>query len=239
MQAKTVDVSRSLTWFACGWRLFTRSPGMWILFGLVSMLFWFLFAFTPVLGPLVVALLTPVFGGGLLHAAREAQAGRALEFAHLFLGFRGSGRLDRLLTLGGVLLAGLVLSAVVFFAFMGGSIIAFMHAGGGWPESLMAFGAGMGLGMLVVLLVELIVAMALVYAVPLVMFRGVAAGEAMRSSFSACLRNVLPLTVFGVIYFFLALLASLPLMLGWLVFLPVSIGMLFCSYQDFYGREEG
>jgi uncharacterized membrane protein len=234
MQAKTVDVGRSLTWFACGWRIFATSPGLWILFALVLALFWFLFALVPLIGPLAVALLTPVLGGGLLHAAREAQAGRPLEFGHLFLGFRESGRLNGLLALGGVSLAGAVLSGLVLFAFMGGSMMAAMHSGGLSPERLVWAGTGMGLGMLIVLLIELAVAMALVYAVPLVMFRALAPGEAMRSSFEACLRNFLALTVFGVIYFFLALLASLPLMLGWLVLLPVSVGMLYCSYLDLY-----
>ena len=66
------------------------------------------------------------------------------------------------------------------------------------------------------------------------MFRGVPAGQAMGSSLRANLRNVLPLLVFGVIYLFIAVLATLPLLLGWIVLLPVSAGMLYLSYKDLY-----
>ena len=56
----------------------------------------------------------------------------------------------------------------------------------------------------------------------------------MGSSLRANLRNILPLLVSGVLYLFVAVLATLPLLLGWIVLLPVSVGMLYRSYKDLY-----
>ncbi len=234
MQARTVDVARGLAWFTCGWRVFMHSPGLWIALGLALFILWAVLALVPLLGPLVSALVTPVLGGGLLYAAREADSGRALDIAYLVQGFKERDRLNGLLALGAVALAAVAVSAIIFFVLVGGSMMAMMAAGGAHPKHLAPFGMGVGLASLGNLAIELLVAMALVYAVPLVMFQGIPAGEAMRSSFFACLHNFLALLVFGVIYFFIALLASIPFLLGWIVLLPASVGMLYCSYKDLY-----
>ncbi|MEK7797074.1 MAG: hypothetical protein AAB315_06440, partial [Pseudomonadota bacterium] len=105
---------------------------------------------------------------------------------------------------------------------------------GGQREMMGGAIAGMLLALPVVLGVQLLVALALIYAVPLVMFRGVPASQAMGSSLRANLRNILPLLVSGVLYLFVAVLATLPLLLGWLVLLPVSAGTLYRSYKDLY-----
>ncbi len=230
MEARTADVSRGVAWFTGGWRLFMKNPGVWVVLGVIFIATLFVLALIPLLGQLLMALFAPVLSAGLLHAAREADADRALEIPHVLQGFREKEKLTPLLSLGGVALAGLILSIALAFAIGGASMVAMMagrhEMGGGAAGVLVALAA--------VLLVQLIVAMALVYAVPLVMFRGIPATVALGSSFRACLRNFLPLTVFGVIYFFVAVAATLPIFLGWIVLLPASAGMLYLSYKDLY-----
>jgi uncharacterized membrane protein len=58
--------------------------------------------------------------------------------------------------------------------------------------------------------------------------------EAMKLSFNVCMRNILPFLVYGVIVFVLAIAASIPLGLGWLVLFPVLIGTHFTSYVDLF-----
>jgi len=94
--------------------------------------------------------------------------------------------------------------------------------------------AGFWLRLLIVLAPQLIVAMVLAYAVPLVMFRDAAVGAALGSSLEASVRNILPLLVFGLVYFAAAVLVSIPFGLGWLLLLPASVGMLYSSYRDLY-----
>lgn len=233
MEAKTVDVSRGIAWFAGGWRLFMKRPGSWSVLGMITLVIMGVLSVVPLLGMLALSLAAPVLGAGLLYAAREADEGRSPDVRHLFQGFRDKDKLTPLLALGGIALAGLIASLALAFLLAGGSMATMMMSGDRHPLATGALG-GFALAGLVMLVVELVVAMAIVYAVPLVMFRGVPAGAAMRSSLNANLRNILPLLVFGAVYLFVAILASLPLMLGWIVLLPVSAGMVYLSYKDLY-----
>ena len=232
MEAKTVDVSRGIVWFSGGWRIFMKNPGLWVVLGVIMLAIVVVLSIIPILGVLALSLIMPVLTAGLLYAAREADEGRALDVLHLFQGFRERDKLTPLLSLGGIVLAGFVLAVAVAFLIGGASMVTFMM--GANPEMMRGAAAGMLVALLAGLAVQLVVVLALVYAVPLVMFRGVPAGQAMGSSLRANLRNVLPLLVFGVIYLFIAVLATLPLLLGWIVLLPVSAGMLYLSYKDLY-----
>jgi hypothetical protein len=232
MEAKAVDVGRSLSWFSCGWRVFMKNPGIWVVLGIVFLVIFVVLSFIPVLGAFAATLLAPVLGAGLLQAARESDEGREPDVGTLFQGFKDKTKLTPLLSLGGVALGGMLVSMAIIFAVVGGRMLAAMQAGGKLPA------AGMDtsflLALLIILAVQLLVAMALAYAVPLVMFRGAAVGAALRSSVNACLRNILPLFVFGVAYFVVAIVATIPFGLGWPVLLPWSVGMIYCSYKDLY-----
>lgn len=233
MEAKTVDVSRGVAWFAGGWGLFMKSPGAWIVLGIMTLAIMVVLSLIPFLGMLALSLISPVLGAGLMYAAREADAGRALDVLYLFQGFRERDKLTPLLSLGAVALVGLTIALAVAFLLVGGSMVTMMMSGDRHALTAGAMGGFMLAG-LVILVVELAVAMAVVYAIPLVMFQGVPAGAALRSSLNANLRNLLPLLVFGMIYLFVAVLATLPLMLGWIVLLPVSIATVYLSYKDLY-----
>jgi len=76
--------------------------------------------------------------------------------------------------------------------------------------------------------------MAIWFAAPLVVFHNQGPGEAMKNSFTACLRNVLPFLVYSVIALLLAFIASIPLGLGWLVLGPVMAASLYTGYRDIF-----
>ena len=56
----------------------------------------------------------------------------------------------------------------------------------------------------------------------------------MKASFVACLKNILPFFVYSVIATLLALVASIPMGLGWLVLGPVMAASLYTSYRDIF-----
>jgi uncharacterized membrane protein len=60
---------------------------------------------------------------------------------------------------------------------------------------------------------------------------------AVKASFSACFKNLLPLLVFGVVYAVLAIIAVIPLGLGLLLLIPVSLCAGYCSYKDIFGDQ--
>lgn len=229
MQARQVQIRKGVDWIGCGWRLFARQPGMWIVLTVLLLVLLLLLAFVP-FGGFLVTLLAPVLAGGMLYGAAELKAGRRLEVKHLIEGFRDPEKRVPLVVLGAVALAASVLSAIVFAAVAGGSAVVPEPGGSAAlqlsPRLLMA--------LLLALSVQLIAVALLYFAVPLVMLRAAPPVEAMQASVRGCLRNILPLLVFSLIYTVLAVVASVPLGLGWLVLLPWSVGMLYCSYEDIF-----
>ncbi|HEY8887312.1 MAG TPA: hypothetical protein VIM35_02405, partial [Gallionella sp.] len=53
-------------------------------------------------------------------------------------------------------------------------------------------------------------------------------------SLRAFLYNALPMLLYGITFMMLAILASLPMMLGWLVLLPLVFTTLYASYSDIF-----
>ena len=58
------------TWVVQGWRLFARSPVMWIVAVLLLCIMQFALLLIPLLGAVIVHVLNPVFAGGLALACR-------------------------------------------------------------------------------------------------------------------------------------------------------------------------
>jgi uncharacterized membrane protein len=56
----------------------------------------------------------------------------------------------------------------------------------------------------------------------------------MRESFFACLKNILPFLVYGIVGLVLFFVSAIPLLLGWLVFGPVMTATLYTSYRDVF-----
>jgi uncharacterized membrane protein len=56
----------------------------------------------------------------------------------------------------------------------------------------------------------------------------------MKASFTGCLRNILPFLLYSVVLFVLSIVASVPLLLGWLVLGPVFAASVYTSYRDIY-----
>ena len=76
--------------------------------------------------------------------------------------------------------------------------------------------------------------MAIWFAPALVVFRGVEPVAAMKLSFAGCMKNVIPFLVYSVIGLLLAIVASIPLGLGWFVLGPMTIASVYTSYCDIY-----
>ena len=76
--------------------------------------------------------------------------------------------------------------------------------------------------------------MALWFAPMLVLFNGMPPIEACKASFNACLKNILPFLLLGLIVFVLSFFAALPVGLGFLVLIPVLAGTAYAAYQDVF-----
>lgn len=221
------------TWIADGWRFFMKAPGVWIAIVLVFAVIMIVLNFIPFIGPLALAVLTPVLGGGLMLGCRALDEGKELEFAHLFAGFRTP--LGSLATLGAIYL-GLAFAIGLIVAVITGASMFAMMSGGGAHNPAMVTGAigGMLLAVLIGLALFVPVAMLMWFAPALVALNGIAPVEALKASWRGCLKNMVPFLIYGLALLVLAVLASLPIMLGWLVLGPVALASIYASYRDIY-----
>lgn len=250
MHVNRVDAGRGLAWYGLGWQIFRASPGIWIGLVLVWALVSLLASMVPVVGLLVISLLAPALMGGLLYAAREAAEERPIHIRQLFVALTDRRYRKPIFTLGAFsMVVSVIATLIVVLAVanvlgetigsaLGEAMVgaATIPPGGGGA----AAASGISAERLVVLagllaaLVALMAAMALFYAIPLVMFTATPPLAALKSSVRACLVNWAPLLIYGLVGVLLGLAAAIPVLLGYLVLAPVSIGAGYASYRDIY-----
>jgi len=225
-----VAAARGWDWIVGGWNLFKKQPGVWIGLTVIALVIFVVLSFIPFVGPLALTLLGPVFGGGVMLGCRALDEGGELEIGHLFAGFRE--KFGTLAAAAAIYLAAYVAIMVVVMLITGASMFAMM--GGASPE--MSAGAVMGilLAMLIAMALMVPVAMAIWFAPCLIVFNQRGAVEAMKESFSGCLKNIVPFLLYGLVFMIVGFVAALPLFLGWLVVGPVFAGSIYASYRDIY-----
>ena len=228
-----VAAGRGWSWFAEGWDLFKQSPMIWIVNFIVFMLVFIAIELVPFIGGLAGMLLAPVLGAGIMIGARAVHQGEALEVAHLFAGFRE--RTSPLMMVGVLNMLATMVIVVAVFAVLAVFGVSVLGAAAG--RSVEALGIGLMLGILIVAGLSIPLMMAYWFAPALVALNGFTALEAMKMSFSACLKNVLPFLVYGVVGMLLAVAASIPAMLGWFILVPVWMASMYTSYRDIFYDE--
>ena len=104
----------------------------------------------------------------------------------------------------------------------------------GWSGAGLAAGS-LALGLLVWLILSVLLGMAFWFAPALVVLRGLAPIDAMKTSLGACLQNFVAFLVFGILSAVAGFVAMLPMGLGMIVLVPVMIGAAYASYLDVFG----
>lgn len=232
-EPRTVDAGRGVTWWTEAWALFAKNIGMWVLLSLTMLVIYIVLTFIPFIGTLVGSLLVPVFIGGWMLAARKLEAGGALEVGDLFSGFKD--KLTPLIVLGALLLAATIVIGVVVGALGIGAMGGMMAGGAHNSAGGMMAAAGTGLfALLVALVLGFAVALAMWFAPALVVFRDMPPVDALKASVSASLKNIAPFLIYGLLYIVAAIVASIPLGLGWIVLVPVALLTVYVSYKDIY-----
>jgi uncharacterized membrane protein len=175
----------------------------------------------------------------VLLGCRSLDHGGELRVEHLFACF--AERLMPLIVVGLLYLAGsvvilLVVAVCMVFAIGLGGVSALLsgdplHAG---VAMLVNFGVGAMIALLVGVLLGVPLAMAFWFAPARVVFSNDDPMIALKRSFSACLINWLPMFVYGLLGVVFALIASIPMLLGWLVLAPVFAGSVYASYKDIF-----
>jgi len=236
---RPVPAGNGWQWIADAWKLFLKQPGVWVLLFVIFMVILVALGWLGVIGNLAAALLIPILGGGFVLAARTSDQGGAPEIAHLFAGFKEkAGPLAMLGVFN--LVAWLVIFLIVVAITGVGMGMGAMMGGmaGGGPGATMGGMAGMSasmlLGFLVMLALSVPIAAALWFAPALIMFRNTPPLDALKASFAACLKNMVPFLIYGLAGLGLSIVASIPFGLGWLALGPVLGISVYTAYRDIF-----
>ena len=233
MTINKLKADAALDWYKCGWNLFTKAPIIWVVMVIIIGLAVIIPALIPMVGFVISIFVAVLLASGFYYALQRADQGDTPTFDMLLQGAKDEPKRNALLILGAILLGVTLLVGLITAPFMNASISDLMT--GGRP-GVGGFGATMMLGLLVLLVIEVLIAMAVIYAIPLIMFDGQSAIDAIKQSFKASVTNVIPFVLFGVIYFALAMIAIIPFGLGMIVLIPVTMCAVYCSYRAIFGR---
>jgi uncharacterized membrane protein len=235
----TVPAGHGVNWIGTAWsEHFKLNPLAWIgaffIFAILSVAVQLI----PLLGMFVAALLSPVLTAGMMLGARAQDEGDDFTIGHLFSGFKEST--GQLVLVGLFYLIGTIAVFMVAGILMGGSFAMLGMMGAGDPAATEAMAQNpsvMLLPVLVMMMLFIPLLMAYWFAPALVAIDGLSALAAMKLSFIGCIRNVLPFLLYGIVMFVLTIVASIPLLLGLLVLLPVMIASMYTAYRDIYYPE--
>ena len=139
------------------------------------------------------------------------------------------------MTLGVISLAIGIVMALIMLAIVGFSAAPFLFGGATpTPDQITGILLPMLLAVLVVIALSLPLSMAMLYAPALIVLADSEVVPALKTSFFACLKNVLPFLIWGVMIMVLGIAATIPLALGWLLLGPVMMVSLYISYRDVF-----
>jgi hypothetical protein len=186
----------------------------------------------PIIGSLASYLIMPVLFGGVMITCDKARHGREIALGDIFSGFS-----SHFAKLAGVGLATLLFYIVVLgiIAAIFGTTSALLLSGMETsPDTDPAVLIGLAIAALVMVGLSVPIYMALWFSYSLVAINNYSVLQALKTSFSACLKNIAPFLAYGVMALLLAIGATIPLMLGWLVLGPVLIATIYTSYRDVF-----
>lgn len=234
MPGRRVRAGAGVDWVADGWRLFRKSPLMWIVFLVIYFLINVGLGLVPWMGMWIASLVAPLLMGGIALGCRSLETGGDLELEHLLAGFRRNT--GPLFAIGLVYVLGELALMAIFALFAGAPFLSALVSGDeaaildSLPEDLLSLTLG---GLVVAALLIPLVA-AYWFAPALAMLHGLPALPAMKASLLACVRNVLPMLVYGLVMLALLVPAILVLGLGLIVWLPVLLATVYTSYRSVF-----
>ena len=229
-EGRGVPAGNGWRWIADAWSF--MGDQRWTFVGVFLLLFVLDIGanFVPIIGPLAISLFFPVLLGGVVIGCDAARQGERFEVGYLFAGFRRHTR--KLVTLGAIGVAFGIVGALIMVLIVGTSVVPMFGGAEPDPEQVMAMAVPMLLAVLVIMALSLPLSMAFLFAIPLIALRDFEVVPALKTSFFACLKNILPFLVWGLAVLALGLVASIPLFLGWLLLAPVMMVSMYMAYRD-------
>lgn len=230
--------------FSDAWKIYKQAPVKWIFVTLVLFIILFSLmiglAFIPFVGSLLGMVIMMPLTAGLYIASEEVSRGEGLKFSHIFFGLKKNT--GKLLGFGLAYTILYILSLAVPLLLFGFLDLLPMFLGTeADPEALAAGPAALAenpeqffLVILSMMLMMMLTIMLYWFAVPLIAFQNQGVLQAMTNSFKGCLKNIWPLTLYGLAMIFWMFVAILPVGLGLLVLMPVMYITIYTGYRRIF-----
>ena len=231
-EGRSMAAGNGWAWVTDAWGLVKQNLGAWIVLFIIFVVIVIVLSFIPLLGALALYVVTPILMGGLMLGCEAVRKGEPMTVAHLLAGFGSNA--GKLAGVGLFTLVAYIGIFVVVMAIFGFSIAKMFMGGMNDPAAVAEMGMTILLAVLIVLALSIPIYMAMWFSYPLIVLNDYSVGQALKASFSACLKNVVPFLVYGIVMFVLAIVASIPLLLGWLLLGPVLLASLYTSYRDIF-----
>lgn len=201
-----MPAGRGAAWFFQAITLFLKSPFIWLLTVICLSLIQ-LVQMIPVIGPVAMTILGPVFTAGLILGAQALDENDTLQVGFLFQGFKqGFGQL---VLLGLIFLAAMAVGFIFAIGIPAGTIgFSIMGIEGGMARSGQ-FPMLMLLMFLIMLAVFVPLMMGYWFAPALIAINGKSVFEAISLSFRGCLRNILPFLIYSLVAIGVTIVAGL------------------------------
>jgi uncharacterized membrane protein len=233
IEIRQVPASNAWDWIVSGFELFKANPAMWIIILVIYLAIIIPVSLVPVIGSVLSTLLAPVFAAGMMWGCKALAHQQDLEINHLFDGFKKNT--SQLIAVGGIYMMCLLMIAVSVVLSLDSGTIAMLRAGQELsPEQANVI----VMPILIAMLFIVPILMAYWYAPILVGLNNLSAIQAMKLSFVACLKNMLPFLLYGLIFMLLLVAAIIPFGLGLLIAVPVMMTSLYASYVDVFNIVE-
>ena len=210
----TIDscsITGSFSWLSEGFALFKNAPMFWVgctfLWGIVSVILQII----PMIGSLISSIFSGIMYAFLMLAAHRVSHDEELSFAAVKEDLK-----PNIVSVGILnILYGIIVAAVAFAAFA-------------------IAGDNYMMGVSITMVVMIVAGMAFYFAPMLIAVNHLSIPEALKLSLIACIKNILPLIIFGILAIVLSFLGMIPLGLGLLVVMPLLILATYQAYSEIF-----
>lgn len=232
-EGRSVPAGQGWAWYKEGWQIFKQQPLMfWVALLAVSVGL-IVLSIIPLVN-LLVTIVMPAVVAGFGVCARSVQRNGSFEIGQVFDGFRA--RLGTQMLAGLLYLIALMVGIGILAVAFGASGLFAMFTGGASGSSAAAATLG-SLGALFFLayfVVIMLVASTITFAPYIIQETQLSAPQAMLASVKGSFKNIPAFLVGLLVYIGLAIVATIPIGLGWLVLLPVLFLTVFSAYNDIF-----
>lgn len=232
-EGRSVPAGRGGAWFKAGWQIFKAQPLMFWVALIVMFIAIAIVSLIPLVN-LLTMVATPALVAGFGVCARSVQRTGKFELGQVFDGFRT--RLGTQLLAGLLYLVAVAIGLGVLAVAFGATGLLSMLTGGmrGQEAAATAMGAMGGVFFLAYFVVMLGVGSTIIFAPYIIQETQLSAPQAMVASIKGSFKNVPAFLVGMLVYIALAIVASIPLFLGWLVLIPVLFLSIFVAYSEIF-----